>query len=169
MDEWLFRRLDTDRADFEREFHETNGYPLPWCEIVDVEEVEALSWKIGQRVGMGRPTITIEDTLDYLWRQLPGKHQSDDGQFWGDTEPIDDAVKRLSVPSDGVVVVLSFSRRADRGDGPRGLRIRMKSVIEGHFWRDDTFVVDAEANWALCGIHDRPAYFWQFPRPTRST
>jgi hypothetical protein len=41
----------------------------------------------------------------------------------------------------------------------------MKSVIEGHFWNDETFVVDEDAKWALCGIHDHPAYYWQFSKP----
>lgn len=165
VDEWLFNRLEADRADFEREFREMNGYPLPWCEIVGVEEVEALSWNIGQRVGMDRPTIAMEDTLEYLWLHMPGKRPDDHGAFQDDTEPIEHAAKRLSVPVRGCVIVLCAWRRFNRGDGPRGLRIRMKSVVQGHFWRDDTFVVDEHASWALCGIHDHPAYFWHFLRP----
>ena len=165
VDQWLFERLEADHPAFEREFRETNGYPLPWCEIVSVEEVEALSWAIGERVKMARPTITIEDTLSHLWEHMPGKHPDDQGTFRGWTEPIMDAVKRHAIPTDGVVVVLNAWRRFDRGDGPHGLRIRMKSVVEGHFWNEETFVIDECADWALCGIHDYPAYFWRFPRP----
>lgn len=164
-DESLLQELDSDRAAFEREFREMNGYPLPWCEVVSVEDVETLSWSIGQRAGMGLPTIRMQHTLEFLLRRMPGKTPEAEGSFRGWTEPIDDAVKRLTVPTDGVVVVLSLWRGLTREDGARGLRIHMKSVVEGHFWNDDTFVVDEDANWVLCGPHDDPAYFWQFSKP----
>jgi len=162
--DWL-NRLKHDRESVEREFENTYGYPLPWCEVATLEEVESLAWNLSKKIGIEPPTIQVGVVLDRLWQRMSAGKSSERGDFLGhperDFEAIDSAVARLDVPSDGRVVLLTNWNSPRDQDRQQALRMRMKSVIDSVFWNEDTFVIEENAQWALVSMHTWPAFFWR--------
>lgn len=161
---WL-DQLERDRWSVEREFESRYGYPLPWCEIASVEEVESLSWRLSERAGMGPPTINIAAVLGFIWHRMSAGRSAERGRFPGfperDYEAIESAVERLGIPRDGVVVLIDCRHPRGEAREQRALRIRMKSVVDSVFWSEDTFVIDEDARWVLVCMHTWPAFLWQ--------
>ena len=161
---WL-DSLERDRASVEREFEAEYGYPLPWCEVASIEEVESLTWRLSENFGVDPPTINIAIVLGLVWDRMSTGRSAERSRFPGsparDFEAIDSAVARLGVPRDGVVLLTNCGHVRGEPRGQRALRIRMKSVIDSVFWNEDTFVIDEDARWVLVSMHTWPAFVWK--------
>ncbi len=76
----------------------------------------------------------------------------------GRTEPLAIAIKRLGVPTEGVVWVVR------EPDVSMVAKLRCRDVIEFEsvLWHDDSWMIDEGANWIVAGMHERNASWIHF-------
>lgn len=149
-----------DADEFAREFRERFRRPPPWYELRPIEELEDLAWMLSAGLRMSPQTISLTRVLTEAMTHTP---RSAAPEYWGATEPLDIAVRRLNVPTDGWVWLWWYAAK-------HAVMLRCRDAVEFQavFWGDGSCLCDADGRWLLAGEHDRIAVFLDFRGRGRS-
>ncbi len=126
--------------------------PPMWFELVSVSELEDLARQIGRRVGSDSSnivTVCKAAFADVPLDQAGFVRWYDAATF--DREPLKNAVRRLDVPTDGAVYLVT---RSDADEG-QVVRLLMRDLVafEDVVWWCDASVIDENGKWILEGVH----------------
>ena len=155
---WPLRTIVDHPDELAEAFLEQYRRPLPYFEVLSIEAIEDIAWRLSALIGAEPPTIHIGRVLDVAWERMPGRVNTDRGRFRGSTEPLATAVPRFSLASRADVLVIEHAQ------DPVAIRLSLRHAMEFEdvFWCDERWLIDPDLRWMLAGMHDWPAYAWVF-------
>ena len=156
--------------EFARWFEEDQGRPIPWFELVDIEDELGLvtTWRQQLRLTDAWKMMFV---LKAAWEKHPDFDRVvRQAEFRGSREPLADAVARLGLQADGMVLVPERTGLGwTQSTGTRAVRMQTKHAIEFErmFWSDDECFLDADGRWMLLSQHDAESICYKRASRTR--